>query len=206
MRRSPTVNNTNQLSSTCDPDKVGRTSQVDTNSVTVDFCIETIENSTFPESMWSWQLKDFEILHLFLFWRDDNYSEFFHLINLTNHHTQQHHTRDQDPYPNHQTMNQQMLQNESESSVADGEGDGLVVCCVGECAFVVIWIFICQTQSRQSAWLISFLTWFLFEVLVSSTGLVFVSHLLIPLYVIANQREGAERHHDLSRVRKRRTR
>jgi hypothetical protein len=43
-----------------------------------------------------------------------------------------------------------------------------------------------QTQSRQSAWFLSFVTWLLFEIFVSSTGLVLVLHLLIPLYVLAD--------------------
>ena len=41
-----------------------------------------------------------------------------------------------------------------------------------------------QTQSRQSAWLQSFVIWFIFEIFVSSTGLVVFFHLLVPLYVL----------------------
>jgi hypothetical protein len=68
--------------------------------------------------------------------------------------------------------------------------------------FVVTWIFVAllnvgllfyvylfainQTHSRQSAWFHSFLMWLVFEVFVSSTGLVILTHLLIPLYVLVN--------------------
>ena len=45
-----------------------------------------------------------------------------------------------------------------------------------------------QTQSRQSAWFISFVMWFFFEIFVSSTAVVFVTHLLIPLYVLSDVR------------------
>jgi hypothetical protein len=40
-----------------------------------------------------------------------------------------------------------------------------------------------QTRSRQHAWFLSFLMWLGFEIFVSSTALVLVLHLLIPLYV-----------------------
>jgi hypothetical protein len=40
-----------------------------------------------------------------------------------------------------------------------------------------------QTYSRQSAWFQSFVMWLLFEIFVSSTALVLVLHLFIPLYV-----------------------
>jgi hypothetical protein len=43
-----------------------------------------------------------------------------------------------------------------------------------------------QTQSRQSAWFQSFVMWLLFEMVVSSTSLVVLTHLLIPLYVLAD--------------------
>jgi hypothetical protein len=43
-----------------------------------------------------------------------------------------------------------------------------------------------QTHSRQSAWFQSFVMWLVFEVTVSSTGLVVLTHLLIPLYVLAD--------------------
>ena len=43
-----------------------------------------------------------------------------------------------------------------------------------------------QTHSRQSAWFVSFVIWLVFEVLVSSTGIVLVFHLLIPLYVLTD--------------------
>jgi hypothetical protein len=45
-----------------------------------------------------------------------------------------------------------------------------------------------QTQSRQSAWFQSFVMWFLFDVFVPSTGVVLVTHLLIPLYVMSDIR------------------
>jgi hypothetical protein len=40
-----------------------------------------------------------------------------------------------------------------------------------------------QTQSRQSAWFMSFVLWLVFEVFVSSTGLVLLAHLMIPMFV-----------------------
>jgi hypothetical protein len=40
-----------------------------------------------------------------------------------------------------------------------------------------------QTQSRQQAWFISFVMWLVFEIFVSSTGLVFFVHLMIPMFV-----------------------
>jgi hypothetical protein len=43
-----------------------------------------------------------------------------------------------------------------------------------------------QTQSRQSAWFVSFVTWLFFEIFVSSTALVLVLHLLVPLFVLAD--------------------
>jgi hypothetical protein len=43
-----------------------------------------------------------------------------------------------------------------------------------------------QTHSRQSAWFKSLLMWFLFDILVASTGVVIVTHLLIPLYVLTD--------------------
>jgi hypothetical protein len=45
-----------------------------------------------------------------------------------------------------------------------------------------------QTSSRQSAWLISFLIWFVFEIAVSSTAVVLFTHLIIPLYVLSDIR------------------
>lgn len=45
-----------------------------------------------------------------------------------------------------------------------------------------------QSQSRQSAWFISFVMWLVFEILVSSTAVVFFTHLLIPLYVLSDIR------------------
>jgi hypothetical protein len=40
-----------------------------------------------------------------------------------------------------------------------------------------------QTHSRQSAWFQSFVMWLFFEIFVSSTSLVLVMHLFLPLYV-----------------------
>jgi hypothetical protein len=42
-----------------------------------------------------------------------------------------------------------------------------------------------QTQSRQSAWFVSFVIWLVFEIFISSTGLVFLVHLMIPLFIFA---------------------
>jgi hypothetical protein len=50
-----------------------------------------------------------------------------------------------------------------------------------------------QTHSRQSAWFQSFVMWLLFEVTVSSTGLVVLSHLLLPLFVLADVSKIKER-------------
>jgi hypothetical protein len=43
-----------------------------------------------------------------------------------------------------------------------------------------------QTNSRQTAWFKSLLMWFLFDILIASTGAVIVTHLLIPLYVLTD--------------------
>ncbi len=43
-----------------------------------------------------------------------------------------------------------------------------------------------QTHSRQSAWFRSFIMWLFFEVFVSSTGMVLLVHLLIPLYAMSD--------------------
>jgi hypothetical protein len=43
-----------------------------------------------------------------------------------------------------------------------------------------------QTHSRQSAWFQSFVIWLVFEIFVSSTGLVLFVHLLIPLFVLTD--------------------
>jgi hypothetical protein len=40
-----------------------------------------------------------------------------------------------------------------------------------------------QTRSRQQAWFLSFVIWLGFEIFLSSTALVLVLHLLVPLYV-----------------------
>jgi hypothetical protein len=50
-----------------------------------------------------------------------------------------------------------------------------------------------QTRSRQQAWFISFVMWLGFEIFLSSTALVLVLHLLVPLYVwsdVANVKKG----------------
>jgi hypothetical protein len=55
------------------------------------------------------------------------------------------------------------------------------------CLLLYVYLFAMnQTQSRQSEWFQSFLMWLLFEVIVSSTGLVVLTHLLIPLFVLAD--------------------
>jgi hypothetical protein len=51
--------------------------------------------------------------------------------------------------------------------------------------FYVYLFAIQQTQSRQSAWFVSFVIWLVFEIFVSSTGLVFLVHLMIPLFIFA---------------------
>lgn len=43
-----------------------------------------------------------------------------------------------------------------------------------------------QTSSRQSAWFQSFVLWLFFEIIISSTGLVLIMQLLIPLYVLTD--------------------
>jgi hypothetical protein len=52
--------------------------------------------------------------------------------------------------------------------------------------FYVYLFAINQTHSRQSAWFQSFVFWLIFEVFVSSTGLVLFVHLLIPLLVLTD--------------------
>jgi hypothetical protein len=54
----------------------------------------------------------------------------------------------------------------------------------GGLLFYVYLFAITQTHSRQSAWFESFVMWLVFEVVVSSTGLVLLTHLFIPLYVL----------------------
>ena len=54
--------------------------------------------------------------------------------------------------------------------------------------FYVYLFAMSQTQSRQSAWFWSFVMWFFFDVFVASTGVVLVTHLLIPLYVLSDVR------------------
>jgi hypothetical protein len=54
---------------------------------------------------------------------------------------------------------------------------------------VYVYLFaMSQTQSRQAAWFQSFVIWVLFDLFVASTGAVFVTHLLIPLYVLSDIR------------------
>jgi hypothetical protein len=50
-----------------------------------------------------------------------------------------------------------------------------------------------QTRSRQQAWFISFVMWLGFEIFLSSTALVLVFHLLIPLYVWSDVTEAKKR-------------
>lgn len=52
--------------------------------------------------------------------------------------------------------------------------------------FYVYLFAMSQTRSRQAAWLQSFLMWGVFEIFISSTGLVVFVHLLIPLYVLSD--------------------
>jgi hypothetical protein len=46
-----------------------------------------------------------------------------------------------------------------------------------------------QSSSRQSAWFQSFVIWFLFDLFLASTGVVLVTHLFIPLYVLSDIRK-----------------
>lgn len=50
-----------------------------------------------------------------------------------------------------------------------------------------------QTHSRQKAWFVSFVMWLGFEIFLSSTCLVLVLHLLIPLYVWSDVSEVKEK-------------
>jgi hypothetical protein len=43
-----------------------------------------------------------------------------------------------------------------------------------------------QTYSRQSAWFRSFVMWFIFDLFFTSTGTVVLTHLFLPLYVLAD--------------------
>jgi hypothetical protein len=43
-----------------------------------------------------------------------------------------------------------------------------------------------QSKARQAAWFQSFVIWLIFEIVISSTGLVFLFHLLIPLFVLSD--------------------
>jgi hypothetical protein len=52
---------------------------------------------------------------------------------------------------------------------------------------IYVYLFaINQTSARQSAWFQSFVLWLFFEILISSTGLVLIIQLLIPLYVFTD--------------------
>jgi hypothetical protein len=69
--------------------------------------------------------------------------------------------------------------------------------------FYVFLFALRQTHSRQSAWFKSFVLWLVFEVTVSSTGLVLLTHLLVPLCVSADVSRLKERVlRDLIRLRK----
>jgi hypothetical protein len=54
--------------------------------------------------------------------------------------------------------------------------------------FYVYLFSLSQTRSRQSAWLQSFVMWLVFDMFVAGTGVVLVTHLLIPLYVMSDIR------------------
>jgi hypothetical protein len=54
----------------------------------------------------------------------------------------------------------------------------------GGLLFYVYLFALQQTYSRQSAWFQSFVMWLVFEMTLSSTGLVLLTHLLIPLFVL----------------------
>jgi hypothetical protein len=45
-----------------------------------------------------------------------------------------------------------------------------------------------QTKSRQLAWVQSFVVWLIFDLFIAGTGVVLVTHLLIPLYVMSDIR------------------
>lgn len=45
-----------------------------------------------------------------------------------------------------------------------------------------------QTESRQLAWVQSFVMWLIFDMFIAGTGIVLVTHLLIPLYVMSDIR------------------
>jgi hypothetical protein len=71
---------------------------------------------------------------------------------------------------------------------AKAKAQGWVFVCVLDlCLLFYVFLFAMrQTHSRQSAWFQSFVMWLVFEVAVSSTGLVLLTHLFIPLYVLAD--------------------
>lgn len=68
----------------------------------------------------------------------------------------------------------------------------VIVLNMGMLLYVYLFAMI-QTHSRQSAWFYSFLVWLVFEIFVSSTGLVLLVHILIPLYVLADIRHLKEK-------------
>jgi hypothetical protein len=73
----------------------------------------------------------------------------------------------------------------------------------GGLLFYVFLFALRQTHSRQSAWFQSFVMWLVFEVTVSSTGLVLLAHLVLPLFVMASVSRLKERVlEDLIRLRK----
>jgi hypothetical protein len=73
-------------------------------------------------------------------------------------------------------------------------GAGICVGVLNTGMIFYIYLFaIHQTQSRQQAWFISFVMWLLFEIFLSSTALVIVFHLLIPLYVWSDVSEVKQR-------------
>jgi hypothetical protein len=63
---------------------------------------------------------------------------------------------------------------------------GFVLLMLSGMLFYVFLFAMKQTHSRQSAWFRSFLMWVIFEIFVSSTGMVVLFHLLIPLYVLTD--------------------
>ena len=43
-----------------------------------------------------------------------------------------------------------------------------------------------QTQERQQAWFQSFVVWMIFEIFLVSTGMVFITHIIIPTFVVSD--------------------
>jgi nucleoside permease NupC len=54
----------------------------------------------------------------------------------------------------------------------------------GGILFYIYLFAMLQTRDRQMAWLISFVVWILFEVLIVSSLLVLVQHIVIPSFVV----------------------